>query len=209
MTETTETAPRPLRADARRNRELLLDAAIQVFGDDGVDASLEEVARRAGVGVGTLYRHFPTRNALVEALVREDSDALCRYGDQLVAEDPEGGGAGKDRDPVEALASWLRALVDHASRFRGLAQSLTAAATERCDADDPLADCCHSVEATARALVDRVRQAGRLRPQVHDNDVVDLAAAVAWIGEYSPDDTDQRDRLLSLVVDAVCLPADG
>lgn len=192
---TPVTTSRPLRADARRNRARLLAVADEVFAEEGLDASLEEVARRAGVGVGTLYRHFPTRNALVEALVREDSDALCRHGAELAT----------DGDPVETLTTWLRAVVAHAARFRGLAQSLAAGALAH-DHDDPLADCCHAVQATGELLVARVRKAGRLRSGVTAPDVLDLAASVAWVCEQAPRDTAQSDRLLSVVVAGVVKP---
>jgi AcrR family transcriptional regulator len=195
-TTTPTTTPRPLRADARRNRERLLTIAGEAFAEHGLDASLEEIARRAGVGVGTLYRHFPSRNALVEALIREDSDALCLRGDELAA----------DTDPVAALTTWLAALVEHAGRFRGLAQSLTVGSAGDGHDDDPLADCCHAVQATGERLVERVRRAGRLRDDVTSTDVLDLAASVAWICEQAPRDGAQRERLLSMVLTAAVTP---
>ena len=91
---------RPQRADARRNRDLLLAAAAEVYDERGVDASLEEIARRAGVGIGTLYRHFPTRDAVTEAVYRREVGLLCDGVDDLLA--------GNATDA--ALALWMRTL---------------------------------------------------------------------------------------------------
>src|ERR1700691_2583807 len=106
--------PRPMRADAQRNYERLLSAAVAVFAERGADdASLEEIARRAGVGIGTLYRHFPTRQALLEAVYRGQVDAMRAKADEVLGFD----------SPSEALADWLRAL----SAFSSTKRSLTAA----------------------------------------------------------------------------------
>lgn len=185
-------ASRQPRADARRNRERLLTAAAELFAERGLDAPLDEVAHRAGVGQGTLYRHFPNRNALVEGLIREDNATLCQRGDELAAEP----------DPVEALTAWLRAYVEHATRFRGLAESLRAA-VGGAGHGDPLADCVERVQAIGDRLVDRAHQAGRLREDVTSADAFDLAAAVAWISENGRRNIQQRDRLLSLLLDAL------
>src|SRR6478735_9206014 len=94
-----EAAPaRALRKDAKRNHDALLAAAGEVYGERGIDASLEEIARRAGVGIGTLYRHFPTRDALNEAVYRHEVEALCGQADALRGR----------ADPVEALREWMR-----------------------------------------------------------------------------------------------------
>lgn len=191
----TEPASRSPRADARRNRERLLAAAAEVFAERGLDAPLDEVARRAGVGQGTLYRHFPNRSALVEGLIREDNAVLCQRGEELIAEP----------DPVVAVTTWLRGYVEHATRFRGLAESLRAAAS-RSGEGDPLADCVERVQVIGDALVDRAHQAGRLRADVSSADAFDLAAAVAWVAEDGRRDAQQRDHLLSLVLDAFFTP---
>ena len=90
----------PKRADARRNYEKLIEAARAAFADSGSQASLEEIARRAGVGIGTLYRHFPTRQALLEAVYVDEVEALSRSADELA-----------DLPPWDALAEWLRRYV--------------------------------------------------------------------------------------------------
>ena len=110
--------PRATRADAARNRERLLDAAKAVFSAGGAEASLEAVARGAGVGIGTLYRHFPTRETLFEAVYRREVDDLAAYAEQL-------------RDqvaPDEALRRWVRANVEFVATKKGMAAALALAA---------------------------------------------------------------------------------
>src|SRR2546423_5321298 len=110
-------APGPMRADARRNRELLVAAALQAFTERGADdTSLEEVARRAGVGIGTLYRHFPGRAALLEAVYTDQVAALCRRADELLA----------SASPGAALAAWMRDLVEFGATKHTLTSALAA-----------------------------------------------------------------------------------
>ena len=180
-------ATRPLRADARRNRARLLDAATAAFAEAGTDASLEEVARRAGLGIGTLYRHFPARDDLVEAVIHDSVDDLVAEADRLLAAD----------DPFVALRTWLQGLVSHIARYRGLATSMVAAAC----GEGRLTDACHRQEAAASALVERARAAGALRPDVRVDEVLDLVSAVAWVAEGGrPHD---EGRLLDLVLDGL------
>jgi AcrR family transcriptional regulator len=188
-TDESLTATRPLRADARRNRARLLDAADAAFADHGTSASLEDVARRAGVGIGTLYRHFPTRDDLVEAVIHDGVDDLVALADRLLDDD----------DPLAALRTWLRALVDHAARYRGLATALVAAG---CGGEGRLTEACHRQEAAADALVARARSTGRLREDVTTSDVLDLVSALAWLAEQGRRDT-ADDRLLDLILDGV------
>ncbi|MEW2548867.1 TetR family transcriptional regulator [Streptomyces sp. NPDC047002] len=107
-------AERPLRADARRNREALLAAARDAFLGDAADAHVEEIARRAGVAIGTLYRHFETREALVEEVYRKEVDELCAAPEELLAH----------HAPAEALRRFLLLLVDHAAVGKGMAVAL-------------------------------------------------------------------------------------
>src|ERR1700710_2088432 len=104
------------RSHARRNHELLVVAAREVFAERGVEASLEEIARRAGVGIGTLYRHYPTRDALIEAVYRREVELLCSGVDTLLGEQP----------PVDALATWMRSFAVYVARKRGMATALKA-----------------------------------------------------------------------------------
>jgi AcrR family transcriptional regulator len=113
---TPRTGARPLRADAARNRQLLLDAARHAFDRHGVSASLDDIARAAGVGPGTLYRHFPTRDQLVLAVIDEGLTDIHRLGSALLDED----------DPMGALRRWLDAYVEQAGMFDGLARTLAS-----------------------------------------------------------------------------------
>ena len=117
-TGTDAESGRALRADARRNVERLLEAARVAIARDGPDASLDDIARDAGVGSGTLYRHFPTRVALLEAVYREEVARLCAEGDRLAESEVE---------PGEALSAWLRAYVSFGAMKRGLMGPLTTA----------------------------------------------------------------------------------
>lgn len=119
MTEIGDQAvARPLRADAQRNRQALLLAAAAAFGEHGVDTSLEDIAQRAHVGIGTLYRNFPTREALIEAVYRNEVERLCDGIVELQAELPAD----------QALAEWMQRFVAHVARKRGMAVALKAAA---------------------------------------------------------------------------------
>lgn len=185
-------ASRPLRADARRNRSRLLDAATAAFAEAGTAASLEDVARRAGLGIGTLYRHFPARDDLIEAVIHDGVNDLVARADELIEAD----------DPFVALTRWLRDVVVHASRYRGLATSMAAATC----GEGRLTDACHRQEAAASALVERARRAGALRSDVTVEEVLDLVSAIAWVAEQGrPHD---EGRLLDLVLDGLRSPAD-
>ena len=106
-------SPRPLRADAQRNRDRLLQAAVRAFSEQGADVTLDAIAKAAGVGIGTLYRHFPTREALVEAAYRNELARLCDSAPALAA------GAPAD----EALRTWMDRFVDYVATKRGMADA--------------------------------------------------------------------------------------
>lgn len=116
-------AAKPLRADARRNRDALLTKARELFADGRFDLPFDEFARLAGLGTGTLYRHFPTRAALAEAVYREELAALCGRGRTLLA----------TRPPAEALATFLRGFVAHLYGHEGLARTLASLLTAHPD----------------------------------------------------------------------------
>jgi len=187
----SDTETRPLRADALRNRQRLLDAARAAFAEHGTDASLEDVARRAGVGIGTLYRHFPHRDDLVEALVRGGVDGLGTLSEQLAAE---------DGDRLDALHTWLQALVRHALAFRGLAEQLVTAA----GSDNRLGTACHDTEAAGQVLFARAQAAGLVRPDATIEDAIDLATSIAWVVERSG--RDDPNHLLTLTLDGLRPP---
>ena len=145
------------------------------------------MARRAGVGIGTLYRHFPSRDDLVAALIAGEVERLVVLSDDLLGT-PDAGGA---------LRTWLAALIRHVTRYRGLATSLVDAR----GGHGRLTESCHRQEAAAAALVERAQQAGAVRADVTVADVLDLASALAWLRERGRRPAD--DRLLDVVLDGL------
>jgi AcrR family transcriptional regulator len=198
MSKTTTTptceipAPR-LRADARRNRDRLIAVAREAFAEHGADASLDDIARRAGVGPGTLYRHFPTRMALLEAVYRDTVEALCAEADDLLTSPSPGG----------ALAKWLRSFLAYAVTKRGLAKALMAASDER---PSFFAACHDMIGDAGTALLARAQAAGAVRPDVQLWDLLKLISGIAMTCEQAPDLEVTADRLLALVMDGVRSP---
>lgn len=179
-----------MRADARRNYERLLSVAHTVFAEQGTNASLEEIARRAEVGIGTLYRHFPTREALLEALLNEGFTYLRKKAEALLT----------SRSPRDALAEWLTHFASGSATYRGLSGSVLATARQE---GSPLYDSCHGMTTAGADLVVRAQQEGVLRADVNPMDVLALTAAVSWVSEQLPDDPALPSRLLDLVMDAL------
>lgn len=185
----TSGAHKPMRADARRNYDRLVAAASAVIAEHGAEASLEEIARRAGVGSATLHRHFPTRHALLEAVFRDRVEALCRHARDLLA-----GPA-----PGAALVTWLRAVVAHAAANRGLGASLMMGAQNA-----ELGSSCHAmILAAGEKLLVRAQQARAAHPDVAIADLLKLVNAISLATEQETDPADQADRLLTLVVKGV------
>ena len=180
---------KPLRADAQRNRDRLVEVAVAVFAERGIDASLEEIARRAGVGIGTLYRHFPTREHLVEVVYRREAEALCAAAGEL---------AGKHPSQV-ALEQWMQRFVDYIATKRGLATSLRILLTTN---STLFSDTSGRVSQALRQLVEAAVAEGTIRGDVDASDVLH-----ALSGIYSAPDTPQwRDRsrrLVSLLMDGL------
>ena len=185
---------RPLRADARRNQQRLLATAAEVFAERGTDASLEEVARRAQVGIGTLYRHFPTRDALVEALLHDRFVRLRDRATELRAS-PTAGAAGSG--PLAALGDWLAEFAEAASVYRGLPASVMAT---MCDQTSELHAACQAVRDAGADLLRDAQRAGAVRADARAADLLALVNAIAWIAEQSPPDPGRTDRLLRLVL---------
>lgn len=190
-TVTCETLPHQLRADARRNRERLIAAARAAFAERGAEASLDDVARRAGVGPGTLYRHFPTRMALMEAVYRDGVESLCAEADAFLT----------SPSPGDALASWLRTLLAYVATKRGLATALIAMAGEE---KPPVFAACHDmITDSGNALLDRAKEAGVVRPDLQLWDLMKLVNGIALASEQASDCAGMADRLLGLVMDGV------
>jgi AcrR family transcriptional regulator len=183
------TEVRPMRADARRNYERLLEEARRAFAEHGVEASLEDVARRAGVGIGTLYRHFPTRDALLETLLRARFDGQAERARELLAH-PE---------PLSALQTWLLGLGEATATYRGLVE-LTADALD--DESSRLYASCHAVREAGSQLVERAQRTGGLRADVTTHELLLLLHAASWAGPHLPGGAGTQ-RLLALVFDGL------
>jgi AcrR family transcriptional regulator len=181
-------APRALRADARRNYERLLCAARATFDEQGANACLDAIARRAGVGIGTLYRHFPTRRAMLEALLHDGIEALCLDAEYLLV----------SADPGAALATWLRAVVAHATASRGLAAELL-----RTTSDTSLSPSnkCEEMRAMGARLLARAQGAGDIRPDVQADDLFTLINGIAWATESGAEES--AERLLEVMLDGL------
>ncbi|MBO1334754.1 TetR/AcrR family transcriptional regulator [Streptomyces sp. VRA16 Mangrove soil] len=176
-----------MRADARRNYERLLATARTAFAEHGTGASLEDVARGAGVGIGTLYRHFPNRYALMSAVFEEAvAELLARSRALLDA--PQ---------PCSALVAWLREIITHASEYRGLSRALMSASQ---DASSALASCSTPMRAAGQALLTRAQESGAVRQDVSISDLLQLTNAIALAAEETPSDPDLADRLLKLTL---------
>jgi AcrR family transcriptional regulator len=180
-------APRAMRADARRNYERLLAEARSAFAEHGTGASLEDVARRAGVGIGTLYRHFPHRNALLSAVFEEAVGELLARSRELL-DAPQ---------PCTALVEWLRDIITHASEYRGLSRALMSASYEE---GSDLARCRGPMREAGSALLARAQEAGAVRPDVSIGDLLQLTNAIALAAEETPDEPELADRLLTLTL---------
>jgi AcrR family transcriptional regulator len=175
-------APKPLRADAQRNRDRLVEVAATAFAGQGVDASLEEIARQAGVGIGTLYRHFPTREHLVEVVYRREVEALCAAADDLASHHPAD----------MALEQWMQRFVDYIATKRGLAASLRILFNTH---SAVFSDLSGRVSLALRQLVEAAAAEGSIRGDVDASDVLHALGGI-----YSaPDTKDWRDRSRRLV----------
>jgi AcrR family transcriptional regulator len=187
-TRPPESDPRPLRADAQRNRARLLEAADEAFSARGTEASLDEIARRAGVGIGTLYRHFPSRQDLVESLIHSANERLLALSDELIEAD----------DPLEALHTWFQSLLRHAATYRGLATSLVEAT---CGDGGRLATQCQVQQAIGSALLARAQRLGAVRADVTADEVLDLVSAISLVAERGQ--RTNGERLLALALDGL------
>ena len=184
---TAPTHDKPLRKDAQRNREKLLAAAVELFAERGTEGSLEEVAKRAGVGIGTLYRHFPTREALVEAAYRSEVAHLCEAADEL----------GRTLPPDEALAAFMDRFVDYAATKKGLKTMLMAVSES---GSDVFAETRTQITGAVASLVDAAIAAGTIRSDVDTEDVLRAMGAVWSVPAGSED---QARRVLMLVMDGL------
>ena len=187
-----ETVRKP-RADAVRNRERVLDAAKTVFNAGGPDASLEAVARTAGVGIGTLYRHFPTREALFEAVYRREVQQLGDLSDQLK----------NDPSPVDALRRWLRSNVELVATKKGM---LAALALVAYNSSELYADTFSRLTRAAGTLLKRAVDAGEVRSDVSPEDLLRALIGMCYMHD-APGWQDSVMRLLDIFVDGLRVQA--
>jgi AcrR family transcriptional regulator len=169
----TQPAPTgPKRADARRNYERILTAARKAFAEGGESTSLEEIARRAGVGIGTLYRHFPSRQVLLETLYVKEVHEVCRSASQ------------GDHDPWKALSVWCEGLIGYLTTKRALAQELL----KYLDEDAALFQECRStVFVAGEPLLKCAQDVGVVRPDVEFSDVLHMLAGISRMPANDPD----------------------
>jgi AcrR family transcriptional regulator len=161
----------PKRADARRNYELILTAARQAFAEGGESTSLEEIARRAGVGIGTLYRHFPSRQVLLETLYVKEVHQVCRSASL------------SEHDPWKALSVWCEGLIGYLTTKRALAQELL----KYLDEDAALfQECRRTVFAAGEPLVKRAQEVGVVRADVEFSDVLHMLAGISRMPAGDP-----------------------
>lgn len=178
---------RPMRADARRNHDRLLEVAKEAFTQDGYTTSLDDIAKRAGVGSGTLYRHFPTREALLETVYRADVEGLAARADALAEQFP----------PGEALAAWMREQLTYVREMRGLGSAVkTMLGAE----SETFAYCKDTMRDAVKRLLEPAQRAGEVRPDVAPADVMRLVHGVGTAVEHAPE---EADRLLSIVIDGL------
>jgi AcrR family transcriptional regulator len=175
----------PKRADARRNRDRVLAAAREAFAEGGEHTALEQIARRAGVGIGTLYRHFPNRQALLEALYVNEVEEVCRSAARL-----------DDADPWLALNDWFESLLGYLATKRALAAELV----NYLDADAPLfKECRAGLFAAGEPLLRRAQDAGVVRPDVEFSQVMHMVAGISKI----PSDRGQIEHILRIALDGL------
>jgi AcrR family transcriptional regulator len=177
---------RPKRADARRNYEKVLAAAREAFAEGGESTALEEIARRAGVGIGTLYRHFPNRQALLEALYVDEVEEVCRSAAQL-----------EGADPWEALNSWFERFIAYLATKRALAHELL----NYLDQDASLFRVCRtSLFEAGEPLLKRAQEAGVVRPDVNIADVMQM---VIGIGKIPAGEPGQVEHIIRIALDGL------
>ncbi len=178
-----------MRADARKNYDHLLVVARDVVTEEGAEASLRDIARKAGVGLGTLYRHFPTREALLDALLRGSFDELAAQAAELET----------SSSPDAALVSWLRDCVAVAHEYRGVTELMMAAIE---DSESALHASCVAIRAAGTRLLDRAQAEGTARADIDGTDLFALVAALAWLGDQ-PSHAPRADHLFGFVASAI------
>jgi AcrR family transcriptional regulator len=191
----TETVPdvqrKPLRADAQRNYDTIVETARAMFRERGADASLDEIAKRAGVGPGTLYRHFPTRDALIDAVMRDWSERINADADEAAA---------SELPPREALASWFNKFVENVGIYHGAAAKVMAAMD---DEASPIYRKCQVLVGANRKVLDSVREKGALRDGIDAREVMRVVSGIATVVDQQGISADDAGPMLSIVLDGI------
>jgi len=182
-------AVRKPRADARRNRDGLLEAAKATFAEVGAEASLDEIARRAGVGIGTLYRHFPTRDAVVEAVYRREVQQLADAAPRLI----------ESMAPAEALRAWMRLFIDYIAAKKVIAPALKSSVA---GGSAVYADSSVRINEAIGLLVERARASGDIRPNADSADLLRALVGFAYVNS-APDWEASARRLIDLLIDGL------
>jgi AcrR family transcriptional regulator len=183
-------ADRPLRADARRNRDALIRAAAEVFRTRGSDASLQEIAEEADLGIGTLYRHFPQREWLIAAVYEQTVERLCAEAGELLA----------DNAADEAIGLWLNHFVEHVRMHRPMTIVLKQASSGDPGKPAPLLANTHALlESTIAGLLDSAAEQGLIRSDVEPMDLLRVLGGLCQVNATQ----EQASRLIGLIVDGL------
>lgn len=194
VTSQVEAADKPLRADAQRNYDKLLAAARIAFRERGSEASLDEIAKRAGVGPGTLYRHFPTRDALIDAVMKEWADSVQADALSVI---------GSDLPGREALTVWFEHFIGHMSLYRGAAQKFVACMD---DPSTPIYRKCQILSAANDSVLTHVAETGVLRDGVESREVMRMVSGVASVIDQASMTQDDAKPMLDIILNGITRP---
>jgi AcrR family transcriptional regulator len=186
-----------MRADARRNRDLLIAAAREVFAERGSEGSLDEIAKRAGVGPGTLYRHFPTREDLIDALMRDWADQVDANSDAVVA---------SDLDARTALTTWFDQFFESIGIYRGAAAKLVSAMD---DESSPIYGKCQVLVGANEKVLAHIAALGALREGVDARQVMRLVSGAVSVTDESGMDTAQVRPMLDIIIQGILREPDA
>jgi AcrR family transcriptional regulator len=195
MAGTVGGGSRPLRADAQRNRDRLLEVAVRALSQGGAEVPLEAIAKEAGVGIGTLYRHFPTREALVDAAYRSELAKLCESATDLLRDSP----------PERALRVWMDHFIDYMATKQGMSEALRALIDS---GGNPFSESGSRLTAALSLLLTAGAEGGTLRPDIAPEDVLAALNGVS-LSSGGPALRERAGRLLDLLLDGLRYQADA